>query len=277
MSTQLSGEWLQRLQRLSQAEPGHPRLPLVWQGHTLGSVDPRLLAHIALAAPSQLPTMLQKEERDGHIQWRLQGHIGATLEQLAALLRQLDLGHVRAQWRDELLTVCDADTLQPLGRVERGIVRLLGLTTHAVHLVGFDHRGYHWVQQRSLSKATDPGLWDTLMGGMINAGDSLDGALEREAWEEAGLRLEDLQDLQHGGQVWLRKPHTLDGGLGYVVERVDWFCTTLREGCVPHNQDGEVAQFACWSPSELNLHLQQEALTTEAAIVLVAALARPLH
>jgi len=26
-----------------------------------------------------------------------------------------------------------------------------------------------WVQQRALDKANDPGLWDTLMGGMVSA------------------------------------------------------------------------------------------------------------
>ena len=72
--------------------------------------------------------------------------------------------------------------------MERAVVRPLGITTFAVHLLASPD-GRHWVQQRSLTKPNDPGLWDTLMGGMIPASDSMAQALERETWEEAGLRL----------------------------------------------------------------------------------------
>jgi hypothetical protein len=62
-------------------------------------------------------------------------------------------------WRDEQLR--GRHPGQRLGTVERGAVRVLGLATQAVHLVGVAPDGRHWVQQRALDKPNDPGLWDT--------------------------------------------------------------------------------------------------------------------
>jgi 8-oxo-dGTP pyrophosphatase MutT (NUDIX family) len=63
-------------------------------------------------------------------------------------------------------------------------------TATAGGLIGLSADGRYWVQQRSLTKPNAPGLWDTLMGGMIPACDSIAQALQRETWEEAGLKLE---------------------------------------------------------------------------------------
>ena len=151
-------------------------------------------------------------------------------------------------------------------------MRPLGIATQAVHLVGRAPDGRVWVQQRSLDKANDPGLWDTLMGGMVSAQDSIESALRRESWEEAGLRLENVADLQRGGEVVLRKPSSDGADAGYVVERVDWYRCTVPDGLQPLNQDGEVAQFALLEPAELAQRLQRNEFTTEAALVLLAAL-----
>jgi hypothetical protein len=62
-------------------------------------------------------------------------------------------------------------------------VRPLGIATRAVHLVGVCADGSIWVQQRSEDKANNPGMWDTLMGGMVSAADGLAEALARETWE----------------------------------------------------------------------------------------------
>ena len=69
-------------------------------------------------------------------------------------------------------------------------MRPLGITTHAVHLVGWTPDGAVWVQQRAHDKATDPGLWDTTMGGLVTAGESIAATLMRETEEEAGLAVE---------------------------------------------------------------------------------------
>ena len=154
-----------------------------------------------------------------------------------------------------------------MATVERAVVRPLGITTHAVHLVGRSPDGRHWVQQRSLSKPNDPGLWDTLMGGMVPASDSLAQALERETWEEAGLKLDQLARLEHGGRVTMRRP-TDSGAGGYVVEHIDWYRCVVPHGVEPVNQDGEVAQFRLMDAAELLQHLHGDQFTVEAALVL---------
>jgi 8-oxo-dGTP pyrophosphatase MutT (NUDIX family) len=183
----------------------------------------------------------------------------------------LAVGRVRQHWRDEQLAVCDAQG-QRIASVERGVVRPLGIATRAVHLVGCSSDGRFWVQQRSLDKANDPGLWDTLMGGMVSARDSLQSALARETWEEAGLRMDTLTELRLGGEVVLRKPSSDGADAGYVSERVDWYRCTLPAGVQPLNQDGEVAQFALLEVPDLIERLQRDEFTTEAALILLCAL-----
>jgi 8-oxo-dGTP pyrophosphatase MutT (NUDIX family) len=85
-------------------------------------------------------------------------------------------------------------------------VRPLGIATRAVHLVGACADGSIWVQQRSQDKANNPGMWDTLMGGMVSAADGLAEALARETWEEAGLHVAELGELRHGGNVMFARP-----------------------------------------------------------------------
>jgi 8-oxo-dGTP pyrophosphatase MutT (NUDIX family) len=172
-------------------------------------------------------------------------------------------------WRDEQLAV-RSESGAVLGTVERAAVRPLGIATHAVHLVGLDPTGAHWVQQRAFDKPTDPGLWDTLVGGMVAANDSLEQALERETWEEAGLRRTQLQDLRYGGHVVTRRPFSALAH-GYVVERLDWYACTLPPNVLPCNQDGEVAAFRCMRADEVAQQLEQDAFTVDAALVLLAA------
>jgi 8-oxo-dGTP pyrophosphatase MutT (NUDIX family) len=178
-------------------------------------------------------------------------------------LRGAGLAHV---WRDEQLPVTDEQG-RCLGTVERAVVRPLGITTFAVHLAGRSPDGRHWVQQRSRSKPNDPGLWDTLMGGMVPATDSLEQALERETWEEAGLKLEQLEQLRHGGHVTIRRP-TKDGRAGYVVERIDWYRCVVPAGITPVNQDGEVEQFELLASDAMIGRLERSEFTLEAALIL---------
>ncbi len=156
-----------------------------------------------------------------------------------------------------------------LGIVERAVVRPLGITTFAVHLTGVSPDGRHWVQQRSLTKPNDPGLWDTLVGGMIPASDSMAQALERETWEEAGLRLSQIEQLRHRGRMLTRRPSD-ESSAGYVVEYLDWYSCVIPEGVVPINQDGEVAQFRLMQPEEVARLMLDGEFTLEAALILNA-------
>ncbi|HSV47787.1 MAG TPA: NUDIX domain-containing protein [Ramlibacter sp.] len=251
-------DWLRRLRAGAEVAPLRPRAALWWQAHEIGSVEPGMARQTGAGG-------LWREAAEG---WRIEGgDLTASLEQLAFALRDAGLAHA---WRNEQLAVGDAGG-GVLGTVERAVVRVLGITTHAVHLAALALDGRHWVQQRALDKPNDPGLWDTLMGGMVPASDSLQQALERETWEEAGLRLAQLRGLQWGGRVSTRRPAGDGQGFGYVVEHIDWYRCELPDGVVPDNQDGEVAQFALLSPQEVVLRLLRDEFTREAALILAQA------
>ena len=116
------------------------------------------------------------------------------------------------------------------------MVRPLGIATLAVHLVGRTPDGLHWVQRRALTKPNDPGLWDTLMGGMVPAADSLEEALARETWEEAGLRLAQLEHRDYGGHILMSQPNSV--ARGPVGAPTHWYPLPCHQAGVPANHDG---------------------------------------
>ena len=253
----LDAGWLAALRQRADQPPARPRVPL-WAGQArIGSVEPNLLRQIAL------PAGLAEESPPGRgAGWRIHGNPTFGLDLIARALREAGAAHA---WRDEQLAVIDEQGRR-VGTVERAVVRPLGITTFAVHLVGIAADGRHWVQQRSLTKPNDPGLWDTLMGGMIPASDTPAQSLERETWEEAGLRLQQLELLRLGGRISIRRP-TAEGRGGYVLEHIDWYRCVVPDGVTPSNQDGEVAQFRRMDAAELRDRLQRDEFTTEAALI----------
>jgi len=251
----LDAAYRARLAQLVDVPPSAPRVPL-WAGDArIGSVEPQVFPQLAL------PASLVREHAGG---WQVQGKLNASLDAIARAMHKAGVAH--PSWRDEQLAVTD-EAGRVLGSVERAAVRPLGVTTFAVHLAGFAPDGRHWVQQRSLSKANDPGLWDTLMGGMIPVGDTLEAALERETFEEAGLALSQLHDVRHGGRVLTRRPAN-DLPAGYIVEWIDWYRCVVPDGIVPRNLDGEVQQFALLDDAEVARMLLGDEFTLEAALVL---------
>ncbi len=267
----LDPHWLAALSASAEQAPLRVRVPLLWREHCIGSVEPDFLRQIDWPGADNAPVPVQPDSVAGALVWRVTGEASHSLARIAQALHVARAGRVREHWRDEQLAVCDDHGTQ-VATVERGVVRPLGIATQAVHLVGCAPDGRVWVQQRALDKANDPGLWDTLMGGMVSAQDSVESALQRETWEEAGLKLERLVDLHRGGQVVLRKPSSDGADAGYVVERVDWYRCTVPDGVQPLNQDGEVAQFELLAPSALARRLERNEFTTEAALILLAAL-----
>ena len=254
MRLALAADWLALLQARRDQPPLVAREPLWWGDALIGSVEPDFFPGL------RLPASLVRKHASG---WQVQGELTRSLDHIARAMRDAGAAHV---WRDEQLAVTDGRG-KLLGSIERACVRPLGITTFAVHLAGFSPDGRHWVQQRSFSKANDPGMWDTLMGGMVPAADSLDAALERETWEEAGLRMSQVRELRHGGRVLTRRPAG-DVRAGYVVEWIDWFTCVLPGGVEPRNQDGEVERFALLDANEAASKLLGDEFTLEAAVVL---------
>ncbi|MFY3384313.1 NUDIX hydrolase [Paracidovorax sp. MALMAid1276] len=259
--------WLQAARLRAQQPPAQPRLPLWVAGQVVGSVAHGVLSQISLQRLLDKRYQLSKTEQSGVTGWHLDVPPEAATDALNTLAAALRDANLCGPWRNEQLAVCNAEG-ERVATVERGAVRALGITTVAVHLVGLAPDGRMWVQKRALTKPNDPGLWDTLMGGMIAATDSLEQALARETWEEAGLHVADLHHVTHGGHVLFSRPSSEAGGTGYMVERIDWFIATVPEGLAPSNQDGEVDEFALRSDSELHAQVAEDRFTLEAALVM---------
>ena len=268
-------QWLVGARQLAHQPALQPRQPLVVAGQVVGSVAEGFLSKISLQRLLDKRYQLSIREHGGAPAWRLDLPPGAAadvggnattdaLNTLAAALRDANLC---GPWRNEQLAVTNAQG-DVVGTVERGAVRVLGITTCAVHLVGLAPDGRMWVQKRSLNKPNDPGLWDTLMGGMISAADSLPQALARETWEEAGLHIDALADVVHGGHVLFSRPSGEGGGTGYMVERIDWFSAVVPDGMAPDNQDGEVDEFALLPLAEVRAQVAQGLFTLEAGLVI---------
>ena len=245
-------DWLSALRLLAAQPPLQPREPLRLSagGPELGSVEPALAQRMAEAG---LP--LRRVDAG----WVVANPADEALQELAHWLHEQGLA---SRWRDEELAVSDAEGHQH-AVIERCAVRPLGITTRAVHLVGRHPDGRFWVQQRAFDKATDPGLWDTLVGGLIAAGESVPQSLERETWEEAGLRLRELDALQPLGRIQIRRPVAE----GYMVEHAMLFQAVVPRSMRPANQDGEVAGFACLEPGALQAGLAAGHFTLEAALI----------
>lgn len=270
----LDPRWLAALAADGDQPPLRPRLPLRMGPHIIGSVEADYLEKIGQPASSTLHGLLQKDAAEQGPQWRVSGNGTAALGALADALLAARVGRVAHHWRGEQLAVCN-EFDQQVATVERGVVRPLGIATRAVHLVGRTVDGRFWVQQRAASKATHPLCWDTLMGGMVSATDTVDTALVRETWEEAGIRVAEVTAMRRGGKLTMRKPSGDAADGGYVVEQVDWFDCVLPDVLVPENQDGEVEKFELLDKRTLVSRLEQNEFTTEAALVLVAALSLP--
>ena len=267
-------QWLVGARQRAHQPARQPRQALRVAGQVVGSVAAGVLSQISLQRLWDKRYQLSNREHSGVPVWSLElapealseatpGAITDALNTLAAALRDANLC---GPWRNEQLAVTNLQG-DVVGTVERGAVRVLGITTCAVHLVGLAPDGRMWVQKRSLNKPNDPGLWDTLMGGMVSATDSLPQALARETWEEAGLYVGALADVAHGGHVLFSRPSSEGGGAGYMVERIDWFSAVVPEGMAPVNQDGEVDEFALLPLADVRAQVAQGLFTLEAGLV----------
>lgn len=264
--------WLDSLRARADRPPLHPRQDLFLNGQRIGAVEPDCFKRIVPGGQS-LRTNTFALEFSADACWHITGQGTEALAYIAEVCRTENIGCVREQWRDELLAVFSPENRQ-IAAFERGVARLLGITTRAVHLVGTTSTGQIWVQQRSADKAIDPGLWDTMVGGLVPAHDNLTTALVRETWEESGIKLDEVQQLHAGGRLVVRHPNPRDGGIGYVVEQIDWFAGVIPDGITPVNQDGEVAQFALLQPLELMEKMESDAFTLDASLILSCALSR---
>ena len=61
------------------------------------------------------------------------------------------------------------------------------LIHRVIHILIFNSVGDWYLQKRHWSKDTQPGKWDTAVGGHVDAGETYDAAAQREMEEELGI------------------------------------------------------------------------------------------
>jgi 8-oxo-dGTP pyrophosphatase MutT (NUDIX family) len=188
----------------------------------------------------------------------------ARLEEAA---RALLCAGLSGPWREELLAVRAARDEPALAQVDRSAVRALGITTHSVHINGLAPDGRIVVARRAADKRVDPGLWDTLAGGIVAAGESAGEALARETWEEAGLVVEGLA-VREVGRVFVQRPIPE----GHLLEWVDIFDVVVPDPSVLANQDGEVDAIELWKVEKVLQGIKDGIFTIEASLAILDSL-----
>lgn len=218
------------------------RVPFHVDGIEVGSVARAHLPHLAPFAD------LVAVAENG-VTWRDDGpQRDAHFDRLHQALRRQ--GVIRA-WRDEAYALLDPATLRVLACIERAASRFWGTLTFGAHANGYvcDAAGrpsHLWIARRSPTKATDPGLFDNLVGGGVPHGQTPAEALVREGWEEAGLQPAQMHGVQGASVLRLQR----DIPEGWKHEWLYSYDLALPAGWLPQNQDGEVAEFTLMPMAE---------------------------
>lgn len=188
------------------------------------------------------------------------------LARAAAALRDAGL---LTGWRGELLDIRAAANEQPLAVIERAACRPLGIATTAVHLNGYTEDGSVMVARRAAHKQIDPGLWDNIVGGMVPAGETLEQALEREAWEEAGIEVDRIE-VHRGRAFHVERPVPE----GMQRETIHVYDATLAADANLQNQDGEADAIERRPIAQIVAAIERDEFTLESALVMLESLMR---
>jgi 8-oxo-dGTP pyrophosphatase MutT (NUDIX family) len=237
------------------------RCPFVVDGRAVGSV-----ARSHLGALRRWPEVFEVD----HVQVTLSAPAVQRDAALAAVHRQLRAEGLLLGWRDETFPLFDPARLAPLALIERAAARFWGCLTLGAHATGYvagaDGRpAALWIARRADDKATDPGLFDNLIGGGVPAGQSPHEALLREGFEEAGLRPVQLAAARPVGVLRLHR----DVREGRQHEWLHGFELELPAGLQPVNQDGEVAGFTLLPVADAMRLASGSAMTVDAALVTI--------
>lgn len=262
-ATDIAARYKKLIKRIQNLPPAGSR-PLTVAGKVAGWVTAKATRHI-----QGLPGVHIEDEAVHITACDLQR---LPLNQvLADLTESLKYTGCLRGWRNELLDVYGEG--RRLAVIERAAMRSLGLLTKAVHLNAWSSDGSLWVAKRADNKSTDPGMWDTLVGGLATAGESLDASLLRESHEEAGLSQHDLAG-RSPLRIILRMHRRLPEG--YQVEDALVSDCVLPATVQPHNLDGEVSEIRLVTMPELWAMLQANSFTPEAELVILEGLQRRL-
>ncbi|MBO5659311.1 MAG: NUDIX domain-containing protein [Duodenibacillus sp.] len=180
-------------------------------------------------------------------------------ERLDAMGRHWYRAGALSRWCDELLDVVTHDG-RIVAKAERAMFRFLGMTTTCVHGVGFQN-GKWLMSLRSRTKLIQPGKWDTLVGGLVGAGESHRQALQRETLEEAGLPPTSYRIGQPSVGLYERPLPD-----GWLREYSVTYPMYLLDSASPRNMDGEVERIESVDGVTLLSRIADNQVTVEASL-----------
>lgn len=104
------------------------------------------------------------------------------------------------------------------------------------------------IQKRPLDKLIQPGKWDTAVGGHISAGEQLEEALKKEAFEEIGLK-----DFSAKLQKVYKWESEVEAELVYMFTTYDFKNIGV--------QSNEVEELRFWTKNQVNKNLGKDVFT----------------
>jgi isopentenyldiphosphate isomerase len=156
-----------------------------------------------------------------------------------------------------LIQVTDDD--QVLGPIARSRVHGNPALIHrSVHVLVLGTDGRMLLQKRSLRKDTQPGKWDTSVGGHVGFGQSYEEAARREAAEELGLDLPGPQgDMGPGTGLTYLYPSRIRNAVESENIR-----TFLHVSAGPFRPEpGEIDELRFWTRTEIEAALGRGGFT----------------
>ena len=128
-------------------------------------------------------------------------------------------------------------------KLDRKLAEFLGIRGYGVHLIAYTkHKNSYklWVPKRNKNKSVSPSKYDNSVAGGVKAGENIFVALEREAYEEAGIKKEQLNNVKLVGTLnynWKNSLYTLRRDTLYL------FDLEVDDKFKPYCLDGEVEKF----------------------------------
>ena len=215
-------------------------VPLVCTGCQVGLVSPPVLAQLLLYPEVFTVTKdaVTVSERLDDAEARSTALEGVLLD-----IKKKGLFPALNGWRAERYEIRKNFSEPPLFCMERSATPLFGLRQYGVHINGFVRHSSRgpclWLQRRSATKPTWPGLLDTFVGGGLSEGLGVLETAVKEAGEEANVPQDLARTVRSAGTVSFL--HQSDRGLHPNTEFV--FDLELPETFIPGNNDGEVSGF----------------------------------
>lgn len=167
--------------------------PLCFHDHPIGAVHPEWIRQLD-------PHLFELERRSGQLHVRIQAadrraadpaDAHSFEQRLQGWAARLHADGRLPGWRNEQVSIFGPHTDAPLFRIERALLRPLGLLLRTVQVNVFTWDATDglriWTARRAAHKPVDPGLLDSLVSGGIAGDETPLETLLREAAEEAGL------------------------------------------------------------------------------------------